>query len=247
MPIGIMLVSGAVLVGGLVGSRLGRFIPQRVSDGVISMFGIISILIGISLIARMEQLPAVVLALLFGVIIGEGFRLEARVTSACNRLATRKRPGAPSRDPEDEASALARVDRIDALLSAAVMLCTGIGGLMGAMMEGFSGDLSLLTSKAFMDLFCSFSFAATIGAIVMVVAIPQFILLFALFLLSGFILPFLTPGMIGDFYAAGGVVSIITGLRVAGIRQFAVINTLPALVLVMPLSSLWATVVAPLL
>ncbi|MGL4213611.1 MAG: DUF554 family protein, partial [Morganella morganii] len=50
-----------------------------------------------------------------------------------------------------------------------------------------------------------------------------------------------TPAMMADFTAAGGVLLIATGLRICGIKMFAVINLLPALVLVMPLSLLWSS------
>ena len=47
-----------------------------------------------------------------------------------------------------------------------------------------------------------------------------------------------------DFSCAGGLLMVATGLRICNIKLFPVANMLPGLVLVMPLSHLWATLVA---
>ena len=53
------------------------------------------------------------------------------------------------------------------------------------------------------------------------------------------ILPLTTPAMMADFTAVGGLLLLATGLRICGIKMFAVVNMLPALLLAMPLSALW--------
>lgn len=62
------------------------------------------------------------------------------------------------------------------------------------------------------------------------------------------------PGRAGDAgsgYSAddrprhdGGLLMVATGLRICNIKLFPVANMLPGLVLIMPLSHLWATLVA---
>lgn len=236
-PLGVFTCAGAVLIGGLVGTRLGKLIPERVSSAVTFVFGIISIVIGVTLVVRLEQLPAIVLALLIGVVVGEVLHLEDRVIAVAHRAGRLfEKKGAP---PSAEYDA-----KIARFLAALVMVCTGINGLMGAMTEGFSGDHSLLLTKTIMDTFCAITFASTVGAMITLIAIPQFVLLMLLFLLSNVIMPLTSPTMIGDFYACGGAVSIITGLRIAEVRPFPVINVLPALVLVMPISALWTNLSA---
>jgi len=61
-----------------------------------------------------------------------------------------------------------------------------------------------------------------------------------LFFLAVKLLPLTTPAMIADFSACGGLIMVATGLRIAGIKPFGVANMVPALVLVMPMSALWA-------
>jgi uncharacterized membrane protein YqgA involved in biofilm formation len=45
--------------------------------------------------------------------------------------------------------------------------------------------------------------------------------------------------MMADFTAVGGLLLLATGLRICGIKMFAVVNMLPALLIAMPLSALW--------
>uniref|UniRef100_UPI000466AE35 DUF554 family protein n=1 Tax=Franconibacter pulveris TaxID=435910 RepID=UPI000466AE35 len=54
-----------------------------------------------------------------------------------------------------------------------------------------------------------------------------------------FILPLPTPAMMAVFTATGGLLLLATGLRICGIKMFAVVNMLPALLLSMPVSALW--------
>ncbi|MGE9627611.1 DUF554 family protein, partial [Escherichia coli] len=51
--------------------------------------------------------------------------------------------------------------------------------------------------------------------------------------------PLTTPAMMADFSAVGGLLLLATGLRICGIKMFAVVNMLPALLLAMPLSAAW--------
>ena len=65
---------------------------------------------------------------------------------------------------------------------------------------------------------------------------PKALLFYGAFLL----VPILTPAMQADFSACGGVIMLATGLRICGIKIFPIVNMLPALLLVMPVSALWA-------
>ncbi len=77
-------------------------------------------------------------------------------------------------------------------------------------------------------------------------AVPRFIIFMALFLLAGAIYPLCTETMIYDFKACGGVLLIATGFRVMKLKEFPIVDMIPAMVLVIPLSHLWVTYVLPL-
>ena len=110
-----------------------------------------------------------------------------------------------------------------------------------------SGDHSILIAKSILDLPTSMIFACTLGAVVSVIALPQLVIFLALFLGARLIFPLTTPAMINDFKACGGFIMLATGFRIIKVKQFPIADMIPALLLVMPLSWLWATCILPLL
>ena len=50
--------------------------------------------------------------------------------------------------------------------------------------------------------------------------------------MSKSLMPLMTAGMIGDFKAVGGIITLALGLKLSGIRHYDAINLLPAIILV---------------
>lgn len=117
-------------------------------------------------------------------------------------------------------------------------------GIFGAMQEGMSGDPSVLYIKAILDVFTAAIFAITLGIMVAFIAIPQTLAQLCLFFMAAMIVPLTTPEMRADFSALGGLMMLMTGFRIMGIKSFPVANMLPGLILVMPVSYLWAAYMA---
>ena len=53
--------------------------------------------------------------------------------------------------------------------------------------------------------------------------------------------------MIGDFKACGGLIVLVAGFRIVKLKMFPTADMIPAMILVMPISWLWANYVMPLL
>ena len=69
-----------------------------------------------------------------------------------------------------------------------------------------------------------------------------------IFFIARWIYPLCTPAMIADFKAAGGYVMLATGLRMLKLREdLPTADMIPTLIIVLPVSWLWSTYVAPLL
>lgn len=71
-------------------------------------------------------------------------------------------------------------------------------------MNGMTGDATILITKSILDFFTGAIFAANLGFVVSLIAVPQFVVLMILFLLAGVIYPLTTPAMIIDFKAESG-------------------------------------------
>jgi hypothetical protein len=106
-----------------------------------------------------------------------------------------------------------------------------------------TGDPTLLIVKAILDLFTAPIFACTMGYTVAILVVPQLVVQGTLFYAASLIMPLTTPEMLADFSACGGLIMLATGFRICGIKQFPVANMIPALIIVMPVSRLWASFV----
>ena len=79
------------------------------------------------------------------------------------------------------------------------------------------------------------------------ISIPQFLIMMICYLGAAIVMPLTNETMLGDFSAVGGLISLATGFRIAGIRNFPVANMIPAMILAMPLSALWNNFLVPFL
>lgn len=236
MPIGVLINALSVAVGGILGGFLqGRFSESFQKD-LNLVFGLCSVGMGISATAQMENLPAVVLALIAGGILGLISHLGQRISDGAKVLQQRL-SHVDSADEEKNAS----------FLTVIVLFCASGTGIYGALLSGFNGDHSVLIAKSVLDLFSAAIFSCSIGSIVALVAVPQCGIFLLLFLLAKFIFPITSPTIIADFKACGGIIMIATGLRMAGICAFPIADLIPAMALVMPLSGLWSRLILPLL
>ena len=94
MPIGVFTNCGAVLLGGLLGTFLGKVLPETRKEHLPTMFGLCSIAIGVNSVIKASGMTAVVLAFLL-LVFGAGKPLAGVLTptmfadlSACGGILT---------------------------------------------------------------------------------------------------------------------------------------------------------------
>lgn len=238
MLIGPYVNGAAVIIGGLIGAAAGGKLPERVKTALPMTFGLCSVGLGITLVLKVKYMPAVVLAMVIGAILGELLHLEKGIGKAAGSTRGLINKVLPP------VNGLGHEEFTEKFVAILVLFCASGTGIFGTMTEGMSGDPSILYIKTILDLFTAGIFATLLGYAVMTIAIPQVIIQVALAMLAVVILPSISPDMMADFSCAGGLLMVATGLRICNIKLFPVANMLPGLVLVMPLSHLWATLVA---
>lgn len=229
MPFGIITDVCATFAGAVLGVLLGARIRQDIKNALNNILGIAAITMGIVLIMRVHTLSAVVLSILLGCLAGELLHLESSINSGVSAVVGKFLGGAHA----DEAFLI----QVSAVV---VLFCCGGTGWYGALNEGLTGDGSILITKSILDCVTACIFGSILGKIVPVLCIPQLCVYLVLFFVSGLIQPFITPEMIADFSAAGGIITLCAGLRLTGIkRDLKVLNLLPALILVFFVSAIW--------
>jgi len=240
MIIGPIVNGSGVLIGGLVGAFFAKRIPERLRMALPLTFGVASMGLGIAYIVQVKQMPAVVLSLILGSLIGELIYLEKGIAWLGGKMRACVERMIPSKTHEG----LSQEDFLKQFVAILVLFCASGTGIFGALTNGMTGDPTILFAKTILDLFTAAIFATALGYAVAMICIPQFAIQMSLALGATFLMPLTTPVMIGDFSAVGGLIMLATGFRICGIKIFPVANFLPALVLAMPISYLW-TMYAP--
>ena len=233
MPIGVLINAAAVILGGLLGTLLSRRIPDELKDTLTGIFGICAMGMGIASLVLMRNMPPVVLAVVLGTLIGWLLKLGRGIRRGAEAVMKKTMPHST---PEDGTM----------MLTALVLFCASGTGIYGSLCSGMIGDHSILIAKSVLDFFTAMIFACRLRASVSLIALPQLAILLLLFYSAKLILPLADESCIADFKACGGFILLATGLTIMKVREFPMADMLPAMVLVMPLSSLWTKLLLPL-
>ena len=242
MPIGVIINTIAIFLGGIAGALLGNKLPEKYKEQLNLIFGLCSMGMGISSIVLMKYMPAVVFALIIGTIVGLMFKLGDKVYELCSKLQKVMIRIVPKKETN-----MSETEFLATLITVIVLFCSSGMGIYGSLSEGMTGDSSLLITKSILDFFTAAIFACNLGYIVSLIAVPQFVIFTALFLSASFIVPLTTPDMIADFKACGGFLMVAAGFRILKLKMFPVVDMIPAMILVMPFSWFWVNIILHLL
>lgn len=239
MPLGVIIDALFVAIGGIIGALAGGKLSGSFKENINMIFGCASM--GISSIVLMQNMPAVVFSVIIGTAIGLAVHLGDWVNAggcAMQKFISRFLKGSGSELSEEEFQTT--------LTTIIVLFCASGTGIYGAIVAGMTGDHSILIAKSILDLFTALLFACTLGIVVSLVAVPQFVIFFLLFLCAGVIFPLTTDAMINDFKACGGFLMLATGFRQTKLKMFPTADMIPAMVIVMPISWFWVNYILPL-
>ena len=242
MPIGVIINTIAIFLGGIAGALLGNKLPEKYKEQLNLIFGLCSMGMGISSIVLMKYMPAVVFALIIGTIVGLVFKLGDKVYELCSKLQKVMIRIVPKKETN-----MSETEFLATLITVIVLFCSSGMGIYGSLSEGMTGDSSLLITKSILDFFTAAIFACNLGYIVSLIAVPQFVIFTTLFLSASFIVPLTTPDLIADVKACGGFLMVAAGFRILKLKMFPVVDMIPAMILVMPFSWFWVNIILHLL
>ena len=213
-----------VLAGSLLGILLRNQLKSELQTAVIKALGLCTILIGISSAVKTEDLLCVILSMAFGTVLGEWIGIDNRIELAGDALKRKfvKSDSANSRFTEG-------------FVSACILFCIGSMTIMGCLEAGINRNYSIIFAKSTLDFFSSMAFGAAMGIGVTFSAV--FVLVFqgALTLLASWIGPVLSPAVVNEMSAVGGVMLVGLAFNLLGITKdqdrIKVANMLPAIFL----------------
>jgi uncharacterized protein len=222
MPIGTLINALAIIVGSILGTLLHRAIPDKIKAIVFQALGLASLVMGVQMALKLENILALIFSLLIGGIAGELLDLEGRLEKLGDVLKGRIKSG--------------NQKFTEGFVAASLLFTVGAMSTLGAINEGISGDRTLLYTKSMLDAFASLAFASTYGIGVLFSAGPVLLYEGSLTLLASGAQGILTASVINQLTAVGGVMIMGIGFNLLEIKKIRVINLLPALVVVVLLA-----------
>jgi uncharacterized membrane protein YqgA involved in biofilm formation len=239
--INVVAIVAGTAAGVLIGNRLSEKTSRVVTDGL----GLVVLVLGgLNVISILDQefvaavgpgvpLLIVIGAILIGGIIGSALRIEQRLeqlgTSLQKRFSTKG-----SKDSKEKF--------ITGFVNASLVFTIGPLAILGALSDGLGQGIEQLATKSILDAFASLAFAASLGWGVALSAIPVGLWQGLLTVLAFSVGAVVSAPLISALTATGGVLLLGVGLRLLQIRQVAVGNVLPALVIAPLLALLLITI-----
>ena len=214
--VGTLFNTFAVAVGASAGLALGARWSSELKDKMFVVLGLFTLAIGSMMALETAQPIDLFLALVFGTLLGHSLKLQARLSELTQ--------------PKDGAT------EGRGFVEAMILFCLGSMTLVGCMEDGLLNKPNLLFIKGTMDLISSAFLAATLGRGVLWSAVGVLVFQGGLTLAFGFMGQGMSPELIQELSALGGILMLGIGFQLLGVRaqnlpQWPLVDALPALAL----------------
>lgn len=211
--IGTIANACAIVVGSLIGGTLKRFMSERVNDALFTAMGLAAFVLGAN--AAIQNMPNSTYPVLFiaSLAIGAAIGTLLRLSDRMDALTSRKGDGKLGQG----------------LVTGCLLFCVGTLSILGPVQSALYGDTTFLFTNAMLDLVTSMVLASTYGVGMALAAVVLFAwqgLIYGLTLLLG---NFITTPMMTELSIVGGVLIMMSGISILGIKELKTLDFLPAL------------------
>jgi len=246
--LGTIINVATIVIGATLGILIGNRLPERTTRVVTDALGLVTLVIGgLNVMALADAdftaavgsgitLLIVLGALLIGGIAGSLLKIEQRLEGFGSWLQGRFTSSGTTEG---------KARFITGFVDSSLVFCIGPLAILGALSDGTGHGIEQLALKSTLDGFAALAFAASLGWGVAASAIPVGLWQGLLTLIAFWVGSVMSTAVIASITATGGVLLLGVGLRLLKIRQVAVGDLLPALVIA-PLLTLLVISVQPL-
>ena len=225
--LGTIINTAAILAGGVLGALFGRFLSDSTQDTLTKVCGVSTLFIAIT--GALEQMLSVegsaivssgamliIGCLSIGGVIGEALNIEGAFERFGEWL---KRKTGNAKDK----------GFVNAFVTASLTVCIGAMAIVGSIQDGLTGDYSILTTKAVLDLIIIMVMSCSLGKGAVFSAIPVAVLQGGMTALAGLLKPVMTDGALANLSLVGNVLIFCVGINLVWGKKVKVANLLPAI------------------
>jgi len=206
----------AVLLGGGIGLLLKGKIPGKFADNIFRAVGLCVCIIGIQK-AIGGDIMLMVVSLALGAFIGELLHIE----DGLNRLGQWMQSKLSRKDEHSTFS--------EGFVVATLLFCVGAMAVVGSIESGLGNDRSTLYTKSILDGVSSMVLASSLGLGVLFSAAAILFYQGSIEMFAGYLQNILTPPLITQISAVGGVMILGIGLNMTLNAKIKAANLLPGL------------------
>ncbi len=210
----------AIVVGALVGVILKRGLPEKWQQTMMSGIALCIVIIGIQMAFKTNNIIITIVSLALGALCGEMIDIELRLQKLGDWVGAKVAKG--------DASVAAKI--AEGFVSASILFCTGAMAIVGSIQDGLLADHTTLFAKATLDGIISLILGANLGIGVMLSAISVGIYQGSLTMLAGVVEPYVTPNVLAEITAAGGVMIMAIGTNMLQVTKIRIENMIPGLI-----------------
>ncbi len=215
--LGTIVNSLAIVLGATLGSFLRGGLKERYSQSIMDAASLAVILIGLKSAFKTEELLLVIICLVAGSFIGELLDIEKALEKVGKLV-----EGRLSKNGQGFTQGF---------VTASLVYCVGAMAIVGALESGLTGNHQTLFAKSILDGVISIIFAASLGIGVIFSSLSVFLYQGAITLGASYLKALMTPEVVTQVTAVGGLLIMAIGLNLLKIKAFKVGNMLPALFL----------------
>lgn len=205
----------AVLAGSGLGLALGARLPERIKQIITSGLGLATLLIGIRMAFKADNILILIGSMVAGGIVGELLDLEGKLEAFGQWLKSKTRSTHGS--------------FVAGFMTASLVYCVGPMTIVGSIQEGISGNADILYAKSMLDGAASVAFASSLGLGVAFSAVTVLVFQGTLTLLGAKLAFLMDEKILNELTGTGGVLILGIGLLLLEIKHLRVANYLPAL------------------
>lgn len=232
--LGTIINSAAIIVGGVFGLLFGKLLKERVQDTLQKANGVCVLFIGIA--GAMEGMlrlsgstlssgrsMLIVASLALGALVGELMNIEHWVERFGEWLKIK------TGNAKDN-------DFVNGFVTASLTVCIGAMAVVGSIKDGIEGDISILTTKAILDLIIVMVMTCSLGKGCIFSAIPVAVFQGTITVLARLIKPLMTEAASANLSLIGSVLIFCVGVNLVWGKKIKVANLLPSLVFAVAIS-----------
>lgn len=213
---GTLVNTTTVIIGSLIGLAIGSRFTEKIKTIVLQALGLCTLLIGMRMAFKTENILLVIGSLALGGIIGELLKIEDGLEKIGEIIKSKVK---------SESGTF-----VLGFVTASLVFCVGPMTIVGSIEDGISGDASTLYAKSMLDGFASIAFASSLGAGVFFSFLTVLVFQGALTLLGSQLAFLIEPRVLNELTATGGLMILGIGLYLLDIKRIKVGNFLPGLV-----------------